>query len=694
MAKCVLFLTVSFLCFLNSTISATTITSAATGNWTATTTWVNGVVPTVFEDVVIETGHDVTIVALPSNGISSCKSLTVNGKLIYASDARFTMGNFNDRRGAFIINGTFEFTVGYGFTVYGYMKFNANSVFKMYSGGLIIDGSLGAGTSVPTGQAHLDVTNIGTLDVYSSTIGIRNPHYDGLTPCIEGAKRFGNTIAFGSGTTPDVDRDYLISETNKPTFSYLEINILNSIAITSRLKATNIQIDSAVSVVKGTFYNYSTATAIKVKGDFNVNQGVTIQGNFEFNGTNQQNINPQYLSGASLVTFQGDLIVNNPREVKSKINTTIQGGDLRFLQGRFDTENKLLTLERTPVGINSSSYLITYNFYHDIGTVLIQNLAGNTLFPVGTAASYAPVWINATSGNFKVSATLLVRPAIVLGPPLNLPQLTPSPASGFDYLNLKWDIIRVFGPPTANLTFQWNTSDETEGFTFLRGHCAIFHHNGTSWDDLTYTVGATSAGSIHTKSVTNVSSFSPFTLFASVVLPVEITDFKGKKADNRAQLTWTTASEKDNQGFEIERYTEGSSFETIGFVKSQGTSNTATDYTFSDNNFTKTSYYRLKTTDRDGKATYSKVITVANDVKNGAISVFPNPIVNGSLLTIQSVGNSDSENIKVNVFNANGQLITQQKGMAPLQTDTWLAGIYFVKIVNNEKVAMIRVVKE
>ncbi len=652
-----------------------------TGNWNTPSSWANNAVPTTFDDVIINAGSTITID--PTAGISSCKSLTVNGKLIYASTASFIVGDFNNRTAEFIVNGTFEFSVGYGFTIYGYLKFNAGSVFKMYSGGMIIDGTLGAGTSVAANQPLLDVTDIGTLDVYRSTIAIRNPHFDAATPCIAGAKRFGNTIAFGSGTSPDVNNNYLVSETNKPVFSNIEVNIFNTTAITSRLKVTNIQIDSAVSVISGTFWNYSTATPVKVKGDFNISQGVNIIGNFEFNGTGQQNINPQYSSGATLVTFQGDLIVNNPTEVKSKINVTIQGGDLRFIQGRFDTEAKLLTLERPPIAANSSSYIITYNFYQDIGHVLIKNIVGKTLFPVGTSTSYAPVWVNPpTVSNFKVSVT----------PYITIPAsgLTPPP---YEYINLKWDVTRVFGAPTASLTFQWNTSDETTGFTNLRDHCAIFHHNGLAWEDLTYTVGATSVGSVHTKTATNVGSFSPFTLFASAVLPAEISEFKGKKVNNRAQLSWTTASEKDVQGFEIERNTEGSLFETIGFVKSQGASNTSTNYVFWDNNFDKTAYYRLKIMGLDGKETYSKIISIENKAQKDAISIFPNPILRGSVLNIQSAGNTDSDKFKVEVFNVNGQLITQQRGIAPLQTDYWLNGVYLVKIVNNVNVVTFKVIK-
>lgn len=655
---------------------AATIHSAQTGNWNTLATW-ETTIPTSADDVIIDAPDVITIDNIM--GGNACKSLTVNGKLIYNSETNFSVGDFNDRTAACLVNGILEYSVGYSFKIYGYLKFTMGSTFQMTSGGMTIDGTLGATTSVSAGQAHLDVTDIGTLNCSGGTIALRNPHFDAATPCLKGAKNFGNTIAFGTGNTPDVTNDYTVSETHKPIFGSLEINFSSS---QSRFKATDITINNAVGVLNGTFYNYSTATPIKVKGDFNVNQGVTLTGNFEFNGTSQQNINPQFGSGATLVTFNGDVIVNNPTEVKSKINMTIVGGDLKFTQGRFDTEAKTLTLERTPVGTNSSKYIITYNFYLDIGTVLIQNLSGNTLFPIGTANTYAPVWVNATSGNFKASVT---------------PLQTAAPSGlGYSTVNLEWNVQRVFGPPTADLTVQWNTSDETSPFTALRSHCSLFHYNAflTTWEAVTFTGGATTSGTVHTKTATGVDSFSPFTLFTSSTLPVEMSQFTGKKQGNRAQLSWTTATEKDNLGFEIQRNTEGSDFKAIGFVKSQGNANSPTDYVFWDNNFTKTAYYRLKQTDINGNETFSKIITLENTAKNAVVSVFPNPILRGSPLNIQLSDTAVSDDWMIEIYNANGKRVGQQRGVAPIQTDDWLTGIYLVKIVNNVNVSVFKVVKQ
>jgi hypothetical protein len=672
------------LLFLANLLHASTITSFKTGNWNDPMTWVGNAIPLSTDDVVIATAHIVSINAPVAPSTNNIKSLTVNGKLIYATPVDFILGGYSDRRSAMIVNGEFEFTGGYGFKIYGYLKFNAGSVFKMYAGGMIINGALGEFSSVPAGQAFLDVTNIATLDVYRSTITFPNPHYDSSTPCIKGAKRFGNTIAFGSGATPDVNNDFLVSETSKPWFSTLAVNIVNTTAITSRFKATDIQIDSAVAVENGTFYSYVAATPIKVKGDFNASPNVKIIGNIEFNGTMQQNINAKFMSGATLATFNGDIIVNNPTEVKSKINVTIEGGDLKFVQGKFDVELKTLILERTPIGVTAGSYIITYNFYQDIGFVLIKNLTGNTLFPVGTPNSYDPVWVNATSGNFKVSLT----------PFVTVPPNSFTVPLSYSYVDLKWTIERVSGTANAALTFQWNTMNEASGFSPIRYSCAVFRHNGTNWVNQTPMSGATSMGSVHTKTVTNVSTFSTFAVYAASILPVEITDFTGKQVENRAKLSWTTASEKDNQGFEIERTTEGGQFESIGFVKSKNQSNSPSNYEFWDDNFNKTAYYRLKTTSFDGKETYSKTITIENKSKNNEITLFPNPILRGGILNIKLADNAVTDDYNIEVYNANGQLLVQKRGIAPIETDFWGAGVYVVKIVNNVNVVIMKVIKQ
>ena len=96
------------------------------------------------------------------------------------------------------------------------------------------------------------------------------------------------------------------------------------------------------------------------------------------------------------------------------------------------------------------------------------------------------------------------------------------------------------------------------------------------------------------------------------VVPVELRFFKANIADDEVLLSWETLSESNNFGFEIERKTESSEFLPIGFIKGVGTTNTAQQYQFVDQDVQAghTYYYRLKMLELNGSISYTSVITM------------------------------------------------------------------------------------
>jgi hypothetical protein len=114
-------------------------------------------------------------------------------------------------------------------------------------------------------------------------------------------------------------------------------------------------------------------------------------------------------------------------------------------------------------------------------------------------------------------------------------------------------------------------------------------------------------------------------------LPVELVSFTGSIVDNEVQLNWLTESEKNNYGFEVERWKSGlnnSSWEKIGFVSGQGSSNSKKEYSFLDKNpiggdkFA----YRLKQIDNDGQFEYSNEVEIAISPKDFILfQNYPNP---------------------------------------------------------------------
>ncbi len=178
--------------------------------------------------------------------------------------------------------------------------------------------------------------------------------------------------------------------------------------------------------------------------------------------------------------------------------------------------------------------------------------------------------------------------------------------------------------------------------------------------------------------------------WANGPLPVTIHSFKGILNNNSVALFWSTSSEMNNRGFEVERSTDGKEFETIGFVKGSGTSNKVINYLFTDNNAkAPILYYRLKQIDFDGKNSYTDVLTLSNDKID--IGITPNPFVDE--ISIRS--ENASQEITAELFDLNGrsQKVVSGNGNVVISTQELLNGVYFIRINNGDRVLVKRILK-
>ncbi len=108
-----------------------------------------------------------------------------------------------------------------------------------------------------------------------------------------------------------------------------------------------------------------------------------------------------------------------------------------------------------------------------------------------------------------------------------------------------------------------------------------------------------------------------------VAIPVEMVSFTAKKAGTTNKLAWQTATELNNQYFDVQRSTDGATFQTIGQVKGVGNSVALNNYEFMDEAPSLgTNYYRLQQVDYNGKTTTSKTVAV-NTTGKGSAKVFP-----------------------------------------------------------------------
>ena len=106
-----------------------------------------------------------------------------------------------------------------------------------------------------------------------------------------------------------------------------------------------------------------------------------------------------------------------------------------------------------------------------------------------------------------------------------------------------------------------------------------------------------------------------------VGLPIELLYFKGVPSENHNHITWSTASEHNNNYFDIETTIDGIEYHSITRLSGSGNSQTKIDYEFDDYNIDNgISYYRLKQTDYDGKFRYSDLISIDNRIKPKIVS--------------------------------------------------------------------------
>lgn len=192
------------------------------------------------------------------------------------------------------------------------------------------------------------------------------------------------------------------------------------------------------------------------------------------------------------------------------------------------------------------------------------------------------------------------------------------------------------------------------------------------------------------------SEFSGNILIAqSTPLPVELKAFEATAANASALLTWSTASEKSNDHFDVERSFNGVSFEQIGQVQGRGTTSQTTSYSFTDANVGRQHsgvvYYRLQQVDTDGTASYSPVRTVsfAVGVKAGtaAVGVYPNPATSQDRTVTLALTTLPAGTYTVTVLDATGRVVrtqAMQGGQDQLLNVQQLpTGMYLVQVRGN-----------
>jgi type IX secretion system substrate protein len=179
--------------------------------------------------------------------------------------------------------------------------------------------------------------------------------------------------------------------------------------------------------------------------------------------------------------------------------------------------------------------------------------------------------------------------------------------------------------------------------------------------------------------------FEDVTVEIANPLPVELVSFTGKNEDNKNILQWKTTSEINNDYFTVEKSDDGKKFQTITKIKGAGNSNTILDYSYIDGNISMgVNYYRLKQTDFNGRASFSKIIKLnSNSGNESSISIYPIPASQNFIIQFPS-----EENFNIVVTDCRGEKVMEKKDVLSqtlIDAQNLSEGIYFLHIISDER---------
>lgn len=207
--------------------------------------------------------------------------------------------------------------------------------------------------------------------------------------------------------------------------------------------------------------------------------------------------------------------------------------------------------------------------------------------------------------------------------------------------------------------------------------------------------------------MTSAGSDAASDLHLDPIVPVELSSFNVHFDLGQVRLEWTTETETNNIGFEIQRQENGAEFERIGFVAGAGTTTSHRSYRYVDAKVSGGTYcYRLKQIDANGSFEFSDIrtVTLAAPVDYKLEKCFPNPFNPETTINYQ-VGQDENGLVAVRllIYNSRGELVrtlvnqTQSPGQ---HTATWngrddsgnllSSGLYLGKLITPKSVSAIK----
>jgi Secretion system C-terminal sorting domain len=610
---------------------------------------------TIGQNVTMNLSSDVSsvvigIVLLSTSAASTSANMTNKGSLNFSGTSATLINSIYMENALAATNTT-------TFTNEGTIKINgafATTTPTQADGGIsMVTTSTGGGNS---GFGNV-FTNSGTID-FNTTMSGTSPKP--LFYCTSAPKNLitnSGMITIGTFGTPTIgirlgDLKTIVNNTGTITVGTGSITAGTANAVFNNNTSGILNLNSGVSSTNVEFFNTG--------GTFNVNANQRVGRLTVNNGT------VAVADGMTFTTYA----------------LTLTSGHITL--GTLGTGNVAIesggNIGSGGVGIGSlASHIIT----NGTGRLTIQGVTtAGALFPIGqSASSYDPVVIKPATGPLSFGARVGLQTTALGTNPIN-PSLV---------VNREWDITGTTG--TTDLSFTSSAANKDGSTTRpTAGVGIVGHYNSmtSAWDDYS----AVYNSMLNTWGIAGYpGTFSPFIVASpGAVLSTELLNIKAKAANNTNIISWETASEINNKGFDVERQNANGTWASLGFVNGIGK---AATYTFTDKGPLSISYYRLRQIDFDGKETLSKVVSVSQDTK-GRISISPNPTSDKVNINLNQNDVSNQPTTVILSDMTGRQVLTQTTTSGAFQLDlsNLAKGMYVVTLQSNNAIYQEKIIRQ
>lgn len=232
-----------------------------------------------------------------------------------------------------------------------------------------------------------------------------------------------------------------------------------------------------------------------------------------------------------------------------------------------------------------------------------------------------------------------------------------------------WSFEQEPGASDVDVTLYWDDGSYSQ--ISDPSQLLVAEFDGSDWQTLgnSSTTGNTSSGTIIGS--TSPSSFQYYTFGSNSssanALPVEFVKFTAERLGSEVILDWATATEENNDYFEVQRSEDGVNFQVLSEIKGAGTTINGQTYSFTDVSAPNSQlYYRLRQVDFNQVFDYSRVVTVSGEegAENSIQinSIYPNPFSQSFTIDFDAPGAGRAQ---ISLINSGGQVIYQN------EVDVW-----------------------